>query len=815
MYQFRTTTRRMREVHEKVRQRVFHVDSERSLIVTRAAQKYEGVEPTIKNALIFKALCEEMTTRVEPHEMLVANNTRFFCGTRLDPRWSRGDMFVELAESGKWTKHSDGLYHNPDSDELRLVMSQEDFEALRAIAPYWKGRTIADMAKAWQPEGFKELDKLGVRSFGENMPIVMMPAGHSTPGYAKILSRGYASIAEEARTWLNEHKNALMGDDVDKAIFYESVIIVCEGAATLLRRYGDTCLAAAKDCGDGLRKAELESMAADLYHISEKPAATFRQACQATLLYMMMVSMSGITDIGSFGRFDQYTWPYLRAQLEEGSITMDEAQEITDCFFMKINSFYNGGVGPLTAIIGIGNTYLHTTIGGIDPDTGEDASNAVTYMTLETLGRLSLHDPTVSLRIHKNTPDKLWECAFAVNKLVGGLPLFQNDDVIIPGIVRELGFSLRDARDYALIGCQEITGSGNDYAAGNGTTPPEGYTQYGTILDIALNNGINPHNGARCPVAFGHLYEMQSMDEVRNAWKKTADYVLKAQVSLQNFVEKLFMHYDTHPILSISMEGCMERGLDVVRGGAKYNSFGSTAVGLATVADSLTTIKYMCFDKGLCTLRELYDAYMANWEGHEMLRQQILSEVPHYGNGDEYADSEMRWLVEAYLDICRECSGPRSKIFKGGLYSAASHVAQGYTTWATPDGRKAGLPIADAASPAQGRDKLGPTAVLKSALCFDHSKLMNGLALNIRIHPSALSGEDGAAKLRALTQGYMAMGGMEVQYNIVSSETLRKAQIIPEEYRDLVVRIAGYSAYFNELSLDCQNDLISRTENNF
>ncbi|MBR5490507.1 MAG: hypothetical protein IKV79_04475, partial [Oscillospiraceae bacterium] len=642
---------------------------------------------------------------------------------------------------------------------------------------------------------------------------VMMPAGHSTPGYAKILSRGYASIADEAKAWLNEHKNALMGDDVDKAIFYESVVIVCEGASILLRRYGDTCLAAAKDCEEPLRKAELESMAADLYHISEKPASTFRQACQSTLLYMMMVSMSGITDIGSFGRFDQYTWPYLRAQLEEGSITMDEAQEITDCFFMKINSFYNGGVGPLTAIIGIGNTYLHTTIGGVDPDTGEDASNVVTYMTLETLGRLSLHDPTVSLRIHKNTPEKLWECAFAVNRLVGGLPLFQNDDVIIPGIVRELGFSLRDARDYALIGCQEITGSGNDYAAGNGTTPPEGYTQYGTILDIALNNGINPHNGARCPVAFGHLYEMKTMDEVRNAWKKTADYVLKAQVSLQNYVEKLFMHYDTHPILSISMEGCMEKGLDVVRGGAKYNSFGSTAVGLATVADSFTTIKYMCFDKGLCTLRELYDAYMANWEGHEMLRQQILSEVPHYGNGDEYADSEMRWLVEAYLDICRECSGPRSKIFKGGLYSAASHVAQGYTTWATPDGRKAGLPIADAASPAQGRDKLGPTAVLKSALCFDHSKLMNGLALNIRIHPSALSGEDGTAKLRALTQSYMAMGGMEVQYNIVSSETLRKAQITPEEYRDLVVRIAGYSAYFNELSLDCQNDLISRTEN--
>ncbi|MBR6522805.1 MAG: hypothetical protein IKT47_09055, partial [Oscillospiraceae bacterium] len=255
--------------------------------------------------------------------------------------------------------------------------------------------------------------------------------------------------------------------------------------------------------------------------------------------------------------------------------------------------------------------------------------------------------------------------------------------------------------------------------------------------------------------------------------------------------------------------------VDIVCGGAKYNSYGSTAVGLATVADSLTTIKYMCFDKKLCTTRELFDAYMANWEGHEVLRQQILNEVPHYGNADPYADEEMKWVVDTYYEMCKECYSVRSKIFKGGLYSAASHVAQGYTTWATPDGRLAGTPIADAASPAQGRDKNGPTAVLQSALCFEHGKFMNGLAINIRIHPNALNGKDGIEKLKVLTQTYMNMGGMELQYNIVSSDTMRSAQADPEAYRDLVVRIAGYSAYFTELSLDCQNDLISRTENNF
>ena len=813
MYQFRPVSDRMKVMRERTRERIFHVDSERPMIITRASKKYESVLPAIKNALIFQAMCEEQTTRVEDHEILVANHTKFFCGTRLDPRWGEGNMYVDFVENGTWKLGEDGLYHNPDSDELRLVMSPEDLENLRSIRDYWKGKTMEDMAQAWQPEGYEELNKLGVRSFGENMPIIMMPAGHSTPGYKKLLTTGYAALRQQARDWLDAHRNDLMGEDVEKDIFYHSVEIVCTGAITLLKRYAETCYDASGKCTDPVRKAELRQMGDNLLWLSENPARTFWQACQATLLYEMMISMSGMTDIGSFGRFDQYTWPYLKADLEAGRITMAEAQEITDCFFMKINSFYNGGVGPLTVIIGIGNTYLHTTVGGVDPDTGEDATNPVTYMTLETLGRLSLHDPTISLRINKNTPDRLWDCAIEVNRLVGGLPLFQNDEVIIPGAMKEMGFSLRDARDYALIGCQEVTGSGNDYGAGNGTTPPEAYTQYSTILDMALNDGRNPFNGAQCRIHTGYLYEMESLEEVKEAWKKLARYVLKAQVSIENFAEHIFMFYDQHPILSITMEGCMEKGKDIVCGGAKYNSYGSTAVGLATVADSLTAIRYMCFDKKLCSTRELYDAVMANWEGHEVLRQQILSQVPHYGNGDPYADDQMKWVVDTYYELCKECYSNRSRIFKGGMYSAASHVAQGYTTWATPDGRLAGVPIADAASPAQGRDCCGPTSVLASALSFEHGKFMNGLALNIRIHPSALSTQEGFEKLRRMTQTYMAEGGMEVQYNIVSSETMRAAQADPEAYRDLVVRIAGYSAYFNELSPDCQNDLISRTEN--
>ena len=266
-------------------------------------------------------------------------------------------------------------------------------------------------------------------------------------------------------------------------------------------------------------------------------------------------------------------------------------------------------------------------------------------------------------------------------------------------------------------------------------------------------------------------------------------------------------------MLSISIDGCMESGKDCTWGGAKYNSYGGTATGLATVADSLTAIKYMVFDKKLCTARELYDAVMANWEGYEPLRQRIINEAPHFGNADPYADEQMNWVINTYYDTCKECYSTRTRIFKAGLYGAADHVGQGYTTWATPDGRKAGTPIADAASPVQSRDTNGPTAVFLSSLCYDHSKFMDGVCLNIRLHPTALSRDDGIVKLRDMVKAYMNNGGAEAQFNVVSTEVLHKAQENPDEYRNLVVRIAGYSAYFVELTRDCQNDLISRHEN--
>lgn len=813
MFELKPVSERMKLMHRTIRNRVIQNDAERALIITDVFQKNENLVPMLRQPLVLKTICQRMTVRVEDFEMLVGNSAKNFCGNGIEPDWIGIGWIPEAISSGKWTMHKDGLYHNPPGEELRLSMAPEDYEALLSIKDYWENHTYDDLIKPWTPPGYEELARIECSPAGKGKPFFRTASGHLTPGFSKIIHRGYASIRKEAQDWLDAHVNNLMGEDAEKVLFFTAVVMSCDAASIYARRYSAKCLEKAAECNDPHRKAELESMAESLEWISEKPCRTFREACQQTLLYQYLLKMSHLSDSGSYGRFDQYTWPFLKKDLEEGRLTMGEAQEIVDCFFLKVNASYSGSDPYFAQIIGIGNTYLHTTIGGVDPKTGKDATNPVTYMVLESLGRMKLHDPTISLRVHKDTPDDLWVTAIETSKLVGGLPLFQNDEVIIPGMMREMGFTLEDARDYAIIGCQEITGSGNNYSCANGTCPPHSYMHYSTLLDIAVNDGRNPRNGEQGSLHTGFLYDMKSIDEVKEAWKQTARYYLKAQVSMNNYVEYFIKYHTPYPILSLSLDGCMESGKDCTSGGAKYNSYGGTATGLATVADSLTTIKYMCFDKKLCTTRELYDAVMANWEGYEPLRQQIINQVPHFGNNDPYADEQMRWVTHTYHELCRECYSARTHIYKAGLYGAADHVGQGYTTWATPDGRFAGKPIADAASPVQGRDTHGPTAVFASSLCYDHSRFMDGVCLNLRIHPSAVSNSEGMIKLASMVKTYMANGGAEVQFNIVSTETMRAAQENPEEYRDLVVRIAGYSVYFVELSRDCQDDLISRTEN--
>ena len=813
MYQFRPISPRMQSLRQRIRDRVIQTDAERAVLTTEAYKKYNGAPAVIRNAYVLYELCDKMTLRVEDEDVIVCNMSPNFCGTSINPEYGVGWMPL-MIDAGLYKLGEDGLYHNNPEDEIPFTMTPEDYEIFCQLREYWAGRTYTDIFNAWKPESYEELARLRVSHAVPGPEIVSLPGGHSTPGYKKIVDTGYAAIRKEAQDWLEAHKAKSFGGEVMKQhMFYTAVVIVCDGAKRLAERYAQVCRQKAETVSDPARKAELETMAEGLLWISENPARTFRESVQAEMLYIMLLLISGINDIGSCGRFDQIHGKYLEADLQAGRITLEEAQEIVDNFFLNISRNWAATLPELAKTIGVGNTYMHTTIGGVDPITGKDAINEVTYMVLESVGRLGLHDPTITLRLTKDSPQRVYECAIECTRRVGGLPLYYNDEVVVPGIKKEMGWTIEEARDYALIGCQEITGSGFEYACCNGIIAPHGTIYYNVCLIMALNDGKNPMNGEQASIHTGYLYEMKSMEEVKAAYLKMADYALSLQIELNNYNEYMVEYNMCQPQLSISMAGCMEKGKDVTWGGAKYTTFGGTGTGLATVADSLSTIEYACFDKKICTTRELYEAMMADWKGYEDLRQRLLLEVPHFGNNDPYADKWMKFATESYADLCSTKSSHYAKYYRAGLYGASDHVQQGYVTWATPDGRLAGTPIADAASPAQSRDRNGPTAVLSSSCCYDHHRFMDGVCLNLRIHPSALSREDGVQKLADMVRTYHRMGGAEVQFNVVSAETMRAAQADPDEYRDLVVRIAGYSAYFVELTTDQQNDLIARNEN--
>ena len=816
MYQFKSVTERVQKYRDDVRDRVLIYDTDRMKIVTEAYKKYWKMPPILLKAKTQYEYCEKGYCYVGDDELIVGGKGKTKFAGPQHPEWSFPTWIIKEVESGRWHMEDDGLWHNPKDDPAPQAISPEDVEYTKSVAGFWADHHAGQMAEAWQPAYFDEFKRLNVSSYVDgpgHYPLVGLPLGHLVAGYKKIVTKGYKVIRDEAQTWLDLHYDRLMGEDVRKCMFYNAVVITCDAAMLLVKRYGDAVKAKADACTEPARKAELETMADNLYWLVEHPAKTFWQALQAVMMYQIFNTTETRNPSAAFGRLDQLLWPFLKKDLEDGTMTMDFAQELIDMFFLKANCFYDLSPSTVTDTTGVGNTWQHTTIGGVDPQTGEDATNPVTFMVLETVGRLQLHDPTISLRFNKNSPDEIWECAIATSRLVGGLPLYHNDEIVIPAFQKELGFSLEDARDYGVIGCQEYVGCGNDYPAPNGCHPPHACVWWATIFNMAINNGINPFNGEQSTVKTDYLYNMVNIEQVRDAFKTMATHVMNMFASTHNYAEHISQYWCPQPALSISMEGCMEKGMDVAWGGCKYNSYGCTATGFATLADCISTIKYMCFDKKKCTTRELYDAFMANWEGHEELRQQILAEVPHYGNNDPYVDMELKWLLDTYYDITQTFYSTRSKVYKAGLYGASDHIRQGRVVWATPDGRHTGEPVADAMSPAQSRDKNGPTAVFESTVVFNHGHYMDGMALNLRMHPSVLSNDDGVKKLMDLTKTYFSRGGMEVQYNVVDTNTLHDAQEHPENYKNLVVRIAGYSAYFVELGRDLQNDIIARNEN--
>jgi formate C-acetyltransferase len=637
-----------------------------------------------------------------------------------------------------------------------------------------------------------------------------VPSGHYNANYRKAVEKGFGAIKKEALDRIEEIQGEKGSDDPDQLSFYRAIVISCDSAILYSKRYAEECRKQAEGIVDTNRREELLKMADSLGWIMENPARTYHEALQVCILYQYILLIEGNYLGITIGRLDQHVGDYLKADLDSGRITVDEAQELMDCFFIKTADLFFSGPMMISRVAGAYSNNLRITIGGRRAD-GSDATNDATFLCLQSASRLKLHDPNLSLGFHKDTPDELIEAGIETSKIVYGIPCIENADLIID-VLHKRGLAIEDARNYCVVGCVELSGSGCEWS--NVSSPfSKGFINIVNILIQSINNGINPQNKKPGGLQTGYLYEMESFEQVKDAFKTQLEYFMDWQFAVNNIMEEVGFKAMPVPMASATMDGCMENGKDMMLGGAKYNSTGMAILGVGTIVDSLSAIKYMVYDKKLCKAKELYDAVIADWEGHELLRERIINEVPHFGNGDLYADELATWVADLYSNRVNSYKGPRGG-YRAGIYSAGAHVLYGYATWATPDGRHTGQPISDSASPSQGIVKNGPTGIARSILALNPSNFGNGLQFNMKFHPSSLKGEQGTEKMKQFIRSFFDQGGMQLQYNVVDAETLRQAKESPDDHRDLVVRVAGFSAYFVELYEDLQNEIITRSEVN-
>jgi len=798
------------------------INSERTKIYTDYYKTHLNELPMLKRAGALQTWCETKEANIFDDDVFVGTlgKTERSISAYVDMNCTWIPPIVNDTEEN-FVK----AWQSPGS----VYMSHEEREIFRDAYDFWKDYSLQRMIIGAMTEDFYNANGNGCilsgLMKGPYGSISGMPQGHYVAGFDKAVNVGFGAVRDEILAKLDEQRGKIFGKMAKQHVFYHSMLRVAEGAITLAKRYAAACRSAAEIAPSAERREELLGMADSLEWIMEKPARTYWEGLQVLILYQLMLSTDAQQHGQSMGRIDKYCGHLLEKQLADGSITQEKAQFYTDGFIMAMSniimipgfiinnarlidmlerkeSLYTAIYNGFTATGGIA-----LTIGGTNPD-GSDDSNAMTYCVLQTYCRMKLPDPTVAFRVNKNTPEDLWRLAIESSKLCGGMPQFQNDAVVVPSLIGA-GLAPEDAYNYSIVGCVEPSGTGNDWSA-CGMTGTESVWNMMNVIQLIINGGVNPGTGVTA-LPCKKLYEYESFEELQEAFLAQMRYILDWNVSYNNMFEMAYSTWFPCVSASVMMEGCIESGMDVTEGGAKYNRTGETGCGTANVADSLMTIKKLCFDDKTVTLRELYDALQNNWEGAEELRQIITNDVPHYGNDIAEVDELATWALENFADMLSIRESHRGK-YSAGTFTVTAHIMMGAVTGATPDGRRAGEPIADAISSRQGLDINGPTAYLRSAAKLPHIKLSNGDQLNIRFTPTAVEGDRGALKLRQLIETYFDLGGMQVQFNVVSTEALREAQRDPETYKNLIVRIAGFSTYFVTLSLETQNDFISRME---
>jgi pyruvate formate-lyase/glycerol dehydratase family glycyl radical enzyme len=755
-----------------------HLCPERALLITEYFRRHDDskLPMPVRKARALKYLLENKSAVIFPDELIVGNVGRHRKSAIIQPELAGVFVSQELF----WIdRRKTTPFKISWPDRLRLALK---------VLPYWSWRNM--IAQAFWPD-VKNLGRYTLEQLGSGYYLINEVAGigHFLPHYEKMIQLGVEGYLDQMR-----------GRDGD---LYDAARIACQGVVAFADRLADEADSQAEQESDPTRSDELREIARICRKVPRGPAETFHEAVQSLWLAHLTVCLEGINSAVSFGRVDQFLYPYYAKDLAEGRITPDRAREILLCFSAKSTehvflvseqtSKYHGGFLVVQAAI----------VGGMDRQ-GVDAVNDLTYIFLDVMEESGLRDPNYQARLHQDSPPEYVRRAVDVARIGNGVPALFSDEASIDALVRH-GYPLEEARDYGVVGCVELAIPGKSFLSTDAAL-----FNLPLCLELALNQGRRPGCRKQIGPITPPVAELIDMDRIWEAFEVQIDHMVKRLVADIQVIEKGNARFHPTPFSSMLVDGCLESGRDVTAGGAMYNGSGIQGVGVADVADSLAALDHVVFQKNKYSLAEIVVAMRLDFKGHDKLRAELMS-APKFGNDHEIPDAYASRVVKLFHKSLSRFANTRGGPYVPGFYSSTCHVAFGLKTGALPSGRKSKAPLAASMGACNGSDRLGPTALLNSISRIDSGLAPNGYALNLRFDPSALEGDRGLETLRALVQGFFKSGGMEMQLNVVSPEVLQEARDKPGTHPGLVVRVAGYCAYFDDLPVEVKDEVIART----
>ena len=795
---FGTLTERMKEFREEVLDEKPYIDAQRAILATLAYKENLNQPRVMVRAKMLEKVLDNMSIYIEDKSLLAGNQATKNRNAPIFPEYTMEFVMNELDQ-----------FEKRDGDIFYIT--EKTKEQLREIAPFWQNNNLRARGEALLPEEVRVFMETGV--FGMEGKLNAGDA-HLAVNYERILKDGLRGYEKRVK----EYKAALdltNPDNIDKYCFYNAVLIVLKAVRNFANRYSVLAKDLAEKELNQERKIELLEISRICSKVPYEPAETFKEAVQSVWFIQLILQIESNGHSLSYGRFDQYMYPYYGRDIKNGTIKESEALELLTCLWIKTLTINKVRSQAHTLSSAGSPMYQNVTIAGQTTDK-KDAVNDLSFLVLKSVAQTRLTQPNLTVRYHKNINKRFLDECVEVMRLGFGMPALNNDEIIIPSFM-DWQVKEEDAYNYSAIGCVETAVPGKWGYRCTGMS----YINFPRMLLCTMNNGVDLTSNKRFTKGYGYFTEMESYEELLKAWDKTIREITRYSVIVENVIDKASERDVPDILCSALTDDCIARGKTIKEGGAVYDFISGLQVGIANMADCLAAIKKLVYEEKKITRQELWDAILDDFSSPEnkKIQEMLIREAPKYGNDDDYVD---QLIVEAYDSYIEEIEkypntrynrGPIGGIRYAGTSSISANVGQGMSTMATPDGRNAFEPLAEGCSPAHNSDKNGPTAVFKSVSKLRTNKITGGVLLNQKMTPQMLSTEENRQKLELLIKTFFnRLHGYHVQYNIVSKETLIDAQKHPEKHKDLIVRVAGYSAFFNVLSKKTQDDIIGRTE---